>query len=67
MNKTKYIGVDVHSSTCTLCVMDSQGVELDQRTIPTNGRLLINYLQSLGENIVIAFEECDLSSWAVVC
>lgn len=63
MNKKKYIGVDVHSSTCTLCVMDSQGVELDQRTIPTNGRLLINYLQSLGENIVIAFEECDLSSW----
>ena len=63
MNKTKYIGVDVHSSTCSLCVMNSEGVELDYKTIATNGRLLIDYLKSLGDNIVIAFEECDLSGW----
>ena len=61
--ETKYIGLDAHSSTCTFCVLDSQGVELDCRTIVTNGRLLINYLQSLGGNIAIAFEECDLSCW----
>ncbi len=63
MNKTKYIGVDVHSSTCSLCVLDYQGVELDHKTIVTNGRLLIDYLKSLGDDIVVAFEECDLSGW----
>lgn len=63
MNKTKYIGIDAHSSTCTLCVMDAQGVELDHKTIMTNGRLLIDYVKSLGDHLVIAFEECDLSCW----
>ena len=63
MNTTKYIGVDVHSSTCSFCVTDSQGVQIDTQTIPTNGRLLIDYLKSLGNNLAITFEECDLSGW----
>lgn len=61
--KTKYIGIDAHSSTCTLCVVDPQGTEMDNRLIATNGRLLIDYVQSLGNNVVVAFEECDLSCW----
>lgn len=61
--ETKYIGLDAHSSTCTFCVLDSQGVELDNRTIVTNGRLIIDYLKSLGDDLVVAFEECDLSCW----
>ncbi len=60
---TKYIGLDAHSSTCTFCVVDPQGTEIDSRTIATNGRLLVDYLQSLGKNLTIAFEECDLSYW----
>ena len=63
MNKAKYIGVDVHSSTCSLCVIDSQGVELDNRTIVTNGRLLIDYFKSLGKDLIVTCEECDLSGW----
>jgi transposase len=61
--QTKYIGLDAHSSTCTFCVLDSQGVELGTRTIATNGRLLVDYVKSLGKNIHIVFEECDLSFW----
>lgn len=59
----KYIGIDAHSSTCTLCVVDSDGKELDLATIATNGRLLVEYIKSLGGTIVITFEECDLSIW----
>ena len=59
----KYIGLDAHSSTCTLCVVDSDGTELDMTTIATNGRLLVEYVKSLGGTIVITFEECDLSIW----
>ena len=59
----KYIGLDAHSSTCTLCVVDADGTELDLTTIVTNGRLLVEYIKSLGGTIIIAFEECDLSIW----
>jgi len=59
----KYIGLDAHSSTCTFCVVDAHGTELDMTTIATNGRLLVEYIESLGGTIVIAFEECDLSIW----
>ena len=40
----KYIGLDAHSSTCTFCVIDPQGVEIDNKTIVTNGRLLVDYV-----------------------
>lgn len=63
MNTIKYIGLDAHSSTCSFCVVDPQGTEIDNKTIVTNGRLLIDYLQSLGGKQIIAFEECDLSCW----
>lgn len=59
----KYIGLDAHSSTCTLCTVDADGTELDLTTIATNGRLLVEYVKSLGGTIVITFEECDLSIW----
>lgn len=59
----KYIGLDAHSSTCTFSVMNSQGAEIDNRTIVTNGRLLIEYLKSMGGKINLTFEECDLSHW----
>lgn len=48
MSNIKYIGLDAHSSTCSLCVLDPQGTELDNKTIATNGRLLLDYLKSLG-------------------
>lgn len=60
---TKYIGIDVHSSTCTFCVMNAQGVELENRTIVTNGRLIIDFIKSLGKDLIVTFEECDLSCW----
>lgn len=63
MDTNKYIGLDAHSSTCTFCVVDPRGTEIDNKTIVTNGRLLVDYLQSLSGKITIAFEECDLSCW----
>ncbi|MBL7073189.1 MAG: IS110 family transposase [Candidatus Omnitrophica bacterium] len=59
----KYIGLDAHSSTCTFCVMNEKGVELDNTTIRTNGRLLVNYLKSIKGDTTLTFEECELSSW----
>jgi transposase len=59
----KYIGIDAHSSSCSFCVMDEQGRIIDESQLETNGRVLINYLRSLGGKCHIAFEECEISSW----
>lgn len=61
--KIKYMAIDAHSSTCVFSTVDSQGYELDQRSVVTNGRLIVDYVKSFGANIVVAFEECDLSCW----
>lgn len=61
--KMKYIGMDAHSSNCVLSVMDKDGRELDNVSIETNGRLLVNYLRSIEGRKKLTFEECELSHW----
>ena len=59
----KYIGMDAHSSTCSLCVMDERGREIDSTVIETNGRLLVGYIKSIAGRKKLTFEECELSRW----
>lgn len=61
---TKYIGMDIHSSTSSFCVVNDAGEILDQREIVSNGRLLVDYVQSIEGHKKIALEECELSAWA---
>lgn len=63
MNYSNYIGLDAHSSTCTFCVMDAKGVIKDIRKLPTNGRLIVGYLEQFKGASKLALEECDISSW----
>ncbi len=59
----KYIGLDAHMSTSTFSVTDEAGRELDNITIPTNGRLIIDYLKDIPGKKKLTFEECELSNW----
>jgi len=59
----KYIGMDAHSSTCTFCVTDAIGREIDNVTLATNGKVIKNYLQSITGTKKLTFEECELSHW----
>lgn len=59
----KYIGMDAHSSNCVFSVVDKEGVELDNVSIGTNGRLLINHIRSIEGRKKLTFEECELSHW----
>lgn len=59
----KYIGMDAHSSNCVLSVVDKDGTELDNVSVETNGRLLINYIRSIDGRKKLTFEECELSHW----
>ena len=58
----KYIGMDAHMSTCTFCVTDKNGRELDNTTLETNGRLIVNYLRDIPGIKKLTFEECELSN-----
>jgi transposase len=62
-DKIKYMAIDAHSSTCSFCVIDAHGTVVDQRDIVTNGRLIVDYVTSFGNNLSVAFEECELSCW----
>ena len=62
-SNTKYIGCDAHSSTCSFCVIDNNGVELDNREIVTNGFVIRNFLDSIPGKKILSFEECGLSFW----
>lgn len=59
----KYIGMDAHSSSCTLCVTDGYGREIDHVVLATNGKLLKGYLRSIEGPKKLTFEECELSRW----
>lgn len=59
----KYIGLDAHSSTCTFCVTNKEGVIEDTAEIVTNGRLLVDYVRGIPGKKELTFEECELSSW----
>lgn len=59
----RYIGMDAHTSICVLSVLDGKGVEIDNVSIETNARLLINYLQSIKGKKALTFEECEISGW----
>jgi len=59
----KFIGMDAHSSTSTFSVMNHEGIELDNVTMETNGRLLVNYLRGIEGKKRLALEECELSHW----
>jgi len=59
----KYIGMDAHSSTCTFCVLDNDGVEISSTVIATNGKLLKEYIRSIQGVKKLALEECELSAW----
>ncbi|MEK6968312.1 MAG: IS110 family transposase [Nanoarchaeota archaeon] len=59
----KYIGLDAHSSSCTFCVMDEHGVEIECVTLETNGRVLVDYIRSIEGKKKLAFEESELSGW----
>jgi len=59
----KYIGMDAHSSSCTLCVSDACGREIDHVVLETNGAVIKKYLRSIDGTKKLTFEECELSRW----
>lgn len=59
----KYIGLDVHATTCTFAVISQGGKRLKTDVIETNGRALVSYVKQIAGRKHLVFEEGTQSSW----
>jgi len=59
----KYVGMDVHAQSCTVCSLRGGGKRLSQDVVATNGRALVEYFSEMSGEVHLCFEECEWSSW----
>ena len=59
----RYIGLDVHASSCTLAVVGPSGKRLGSQVVETNARALIEVLRGIPKQRHMCMEEGTLSEW----
>jgi transposase len=59
----RYIGIDLHSKSSTVVVMNAAGKRLKEQVIETNAKLLIEAVRSVAGTRRLCFEEGILSNW----
>jgi transposase len=59
----RYIGFDAHTESCTLAVMGPSGKRLKEQVLETNGKLLIEAIQSIAGTRHLCLEEGTHSEW----
>lgn len=59
----RYIGLDVHSTSCTFAVLGEGGRKLKHEVVETNGRALVEFLKLIPGNKHLIFEEGAQSAW----
>ena len=60
---TKYIGLDVHSTSCTMAVVNDAGRKLQHHIVETSEQALIDCLRSIPGPRRLCLEEGTQSSW----
>jgi transposase len=59
----RYIGLDVHSQSCTLVVIGPSGRRIAERVIETNGRALVQAVRDVAGQRHLCMEEGAQSAW----
>ena len=59
----RYIGMDVHASSCTLAVISEQGRKLRDFPVETNGQALVEAIRLIPGHKHLVFEEGLQSAW----
>ena len=62
----RYLGLDVHASSCTLAVVGPSGKRLATHVVETNARALIEVLRAIPKRRHLCMEEGTLSGWLEV-
>ena len=59
----RYIGIDVHRDSSTICVVGAAGKRVSQEVLETNGQILVRYLKLLRGRLHVCIEESTWSEW----
>lgn len=59
----RYLGIDVHQASCSMCVLSESGRRLHQEVLETNGQTLVRYAQNLSGSVSVCIEEGEWSGW----
>jgi transposase len=59
----RFIGIDVHSQSCTVTVVGPSGKKLSSRVVETNGAMLVEAIKAIPGDRHICFEEGTQSAW----
>ena len=59
----RYLGMDVHKTSCSFCVLDASGRRVRQDVVETNGQALVGYLKQQPGRLHLCFEESEWALW----
>jgi hypothetical protein len=59
----RYIGLDVHSASCTAGVLSAKGRRLSSTVLETNGKALVEYLRLIPGTRRLIIEEGTQAAW----
>jgi transposase len=59
----RFIGLDAHGQSCTLCVMGPSGRRLARHVVETNGKALVELIRSIPGERHVCMEEGTQSEW----
>jgi transposase len=59
----RYIGLDAHSSSCTVAVIGPSGRRLQSQVLETNARALISFLKTIPKQRHLCLEEGTHANW----
>jgi transposase len=59
----KYIGLDVHATSCTAAVIDARGKRRECRVLETNGQVLVDFFTSQTGTVHVCQEEGTQAGW----
>jgi hypothetical protein len=59
----RYIGLDAHSSSCTIAVIGPSGRRLQSKVLETNGSALISFLKTIPKARHLCLEEGTHAGW----
>lgn len=63
MSDTNYIGMDVHSATISIAVLDDAGKLMMEATLATEASAVVNFIGGLQGKLQVTFEEGIQAAW----
>jgi transposase len=59
----RYLGLDVHRDSCTICVLSESGKLVLRQVVETNGQALVSFVRSVPGRLHVCLEEGEWSQW----